>query len=160
MYEFESSLESYILNYVEKLLMNVVGLLSLNVDNISQIYNIWTKVKDFSVRYHILLVIFIIGLIVIKLKTLANAIKASNFIIVLALDNYLKENGIEIDDIDINDGVEFCRTYIKEHVEYQQKTNNASYIRCILQLLKYDLLDGIITKNIKNYEPVDLGEVK
>lgn len=159
MYEFESSIESYILNYVEKCLLWAVSLLSTNVDNISQIYNIWIKAKDFTIKYHLLLVMFMIFLIIIKIKTLSNALKASHFITVLALDAYLKENNKKIEDCCVSDTVVFCRKYIKEHAETQQKTNNASYLRCIMSLLKYDLLDGIIRKHIENYNPINFNEV-
>lgn len=160
MYEFESSIESYVMNYIEKCLMWVIGLLSTNVDNISQIYNIWIKVKDFVVSYHIILVVSIIMMIVIKIKTLMNALKACEFIITLAVDSYLIDNDKVIEDCDINELTRHCVSYIEDHVKTQQKTNNAAYIRCIISLLKYDLLDGVIKKHITNYKPIDLDEVK
>ena len=161
MYEFESSIESYILNAVERCLMYFVGLLSVNVDNISQIYNVWIKVKDFTVNYHLILVASIIFMIIIKIKTLMNALKSCGYIVGLAIDSYILENNCNVEDCDEDTLLKYCVKYIDDHVKTQQKTNNASYIRCIISLLKYDLLDGVIKKHIKNYKPIDLlNEVK
>lgn len=160
MYEFESSIESYILGAVERCLMYFVGLLSVNVDNISQIYNVWIKVKDFTINYHLILVASVIFMIIIKIKTLMNALKACGYIVILAVDDYLIQNNLQISECNNNELLKHCTEYINDHVKTQQQTNNAAYIRCIISLLKYDLLDGVIMKHINNYKPVNLDEVK